>query len=236
VHRVTAATQAVRDQLSPDTWLVLGTLDAALRELEAGPSNDVLIGQTLNRALSSLLALAGLAAESMVRDLGWRFLEAGRRIERAQQVVALLRAALLEERPVEVDSLVMESVLVAAESIITYRRRYAPRAEVATVLELLLSDRGNPRSLVHQLDRLAANLSQLPHSDVLRAEVDELAALVRTASASALTRRVDHESRRPDLGAFLGELDTRLRSLGRVVERTWFEDVLAPVPLAEVIS
>ncbi len=234
VHHLTAATQAVRDQLSPDTWLVLGSLDAALRDLDGG-GNDVLVGQTLTRALSGLLALAGLAAESMVRDLGWRFMETGRRIERAQQVVALLAAALVEERPADVDSLVVESVLVAAESIITYRRRYAPRAEVSTLLELLLVDRENPRSIAHQLDRLAGLLAHVPNSEELRETVERIAMTIRTTDVLALTRRVE-DGRRPDLGAFLRDLEARLRTLARDVEKAYFEDVLPPLAMSQVIA
>jgi uncharacterized circularly permuted ATP-grasp superfamily protein/uncharacterized alpha-E superfamily protein len=233
VQNLMSATRAVRDQLSPDTWLVLGSLEAALRELEDGP--EVLIGEVLTRTLVGLLAVAGLSAESMVRDLGWHFMEAGRRIERAQQVAALLHAALLEERPVEVDGLVMESVLVASESIITYRRRYAPGAEIDAILELLLVDRQNPRSLAHQLDRLSGNLSYLPESAELREALEQISTLVGATHLSALTAPVGGRHR-PALGAFLSDLQLQLRRLGLAVERTYFEDLLAPLSLVEVIA
>jgi uncharacterized circularly permuted ATP-grasp superfamily protein/uncharacterized alpha-E superfamily protein len=235
VHNVMAATRAVRDQLSPDTWLVLGDLEAALRELDVESAGDVVVGQVLTRSLVGLLALAGLSAESMVRDLGWHFMESGRRVERAQQVVALLHAALLEERPADVDGLVLESVLIASESIITYRRRYAPGAEIGAILELLLVDRQNPRSIAHQLDRLSGNLSHLPKSSELREAVEQISMQVRAADLPDLTARVDGR-RRADLGAFLSDVEAQLRRLGRALERTYFEDVLAPLSLVEVIA
>ncbi|MCU1593723.1 MAG: Protein containing domain [Frankiales bacterium] len=235
VQHLTASTHAVRDQLSPDTWLVIGSLEAALRDLEVD-SDEVLVGQALTRSLSGLLALAGLSAESMVRDLGWRFLETGRRLERAQQVVALLRAALVEQRPADVDGLVVESVLMAAESIITYRRRYAPRADVSTLLDLLLVDRENPRSVAHQLDRLAGNLAHLPSSEGLRESVERVAVSIRTADVHGLAAAVDGFRRRPQLAVYLGDLGSRLRSLALDVERAYFEDLLAPSSLVEVIA
>ncbi len=234
VQHLTAATHAVRDQLSPDTWLVIGSLETALREVEDA-TDEVLVGQVLTRVLSGLLALAGLSAESMVRDLGWRFMETGRRVERAQQVVALLKAALFEDRDADVGGLVVESVLVAAESIITYRRRYAPRVDVATLLDLLLVDRENPRSLAHQLDRLAANLAHVPSSEALRESVEQVALSIRTTDLVGLSA-VDAGRQRPALSAYLADVEARLRSLALDVEREYFEDLLAPSSLVEVIA
>ncbi len=238
VHGLTTAARGVRDQLSPDTWLVLAALDHGLHDLAAAGSPEVaevLVGPTLSRSLSSLLALAGLSAESMVRDLGWHFMEAGRRLERSQQVVALLRAALLDQRGPEVDRLVVESVLVAAESIITFRRRYTPRSEVATTLELLLVDRGNPRSLAHQLDRLAYSLRHIPDGTGLAAEAEAIATTVRTSYASAVAAPVA-SGRRHELEALLDDVVRRLRALGEGIERGSFEDLLPPVPLSQVIA
>ena len=100
---------------------------------------------TLGRVLASLLALAGLAAESMVRDPGWRFMDAGRRIERGLPARrAARRRRSTTSATTATDSLLLESVLTAAESIITYRRRYRSQAQLETVLDLLLLDAGQP--------------------------------------------------------------------------------------------
>ena len=74
-------------------------------------------------------------------------------------VTNLLRTTLVQERPAEVDELVIESVLVATESIITFRRRHSVRAGASSVLELVLLDRDNPRSVAYQVDRLQEDLS-----------------------------------------------------------------------------
>jgi len=84
---------AVRDQLSSDTWLVVGSLDRVIQRLRI-PQQDPkpLVQGALQRVMQSLLALGGLGNESMVRDLGWRFMDAGRRIERTVQLLSLPRA------------------------------------------------------------------------------------------------------------------------------------------------
>ncbi len=154
-HLVDAA-HAARDQLSMDTWLVVSSMQRDLLEV---PTLDRV---TLQRVLASLLALAGLGAESLVRDPGWRFLDAGRRIERGAQLASLLRATVTEERDAATDSLILESLLIATESILTYRRRYRSHAQLETLLDLMLLDPDNPRSMRYQLDRLLEDLRALP--------------------------------------------------------------------------
>jgi uncharacterized alpha-E superfamily protein len=228
-HTVESA-HAVRELLSPDTWLVLGRLDRVLEERGRAPG-DADLRSTLDRVLEGLLALTGLAGESMVRDSGWYVLDAGRRIERAIQLVALLRATLATERSGAVDDLVLESVLIAAESVITYRRRHPGRPRVDDVLDLLLTDPGNPRAVLYQLRRLAEDLDALPGGGdaELRQQVEELAGRLRQASSQELAE-TDATGERPLLARFLDHLGRDLTALAELVARTHFARVLPPQP------
>ena len=218
---------AVRDQLSRDTWLVIGPLERVLPTLER-PLRE-LEGQNqgaLQQVILSLLALGGLGIESMVRDLGWRFMDAGRRLERSLELLALLQATVVEDRDTATDSLVLESVLSAAESIITYRFRYRSHAQLETVLELLLLDPGNPRSLAYQLDRLTEDLDVLPvHADQrLRPEqrlVLEASTALKLGDPSALVRQDDGRHRR-SLQIHLARLTDLLLETGLAVDAGHF--------------
>ena len=166
VRHLLSAARAVRDQLSTDTWLVVAALDREIRDLRmSDPEHPIVAQHTLGRIMQSLLALSGLAGESMVRDPGWRFMDAGRRIERALQLAALLRTTVSVERSTATDSLLVESVLIAAESIITYRRRYRSHAQLETLLDLLVFDSDNPRSLAYQLEQLAMDVRLFPRGE-----------------------------------------------------------------------
>ena len=156
MHRLTGAARAVREQLSTDTWLVLGRLAAVLDEVTDTSG-------ALSQVIEGLLALAGLAAESHVRDPGWHLTDAGRRVERAQHVAALIAATLCEPGLSVADGLVQESVLIAAESLITARRRR--RTGLDAVLELLVTDPDNPRSIGYQADRLRLDVARVPGPD-----------------------------------------------------------------------
>ena len=231
VRHLLDAAYAVRDQLSSDTWLVIGNLDREILELRVPHVDRQGAAQnSLGRAMQSLLALAGLAGESMVRDPGWHFMDAGRRLERAIQLTALLRATLGSENDRATDSLLIESVLTTAESIITYRRRYRSQAQVQTALDLLLLDRGNPRSLVFQLERLQVSIANLPRksdgtaTDRLSAEerlVLEAATSLQLADTAAMAA-TGATGDRPELDAFLDRLHILLRRAADAIDAEHF--------------
>jgi uncharacterized alpha-E superfamily protein len=98
--------------------------------------------------------------ENMTRGHGWRFLDFGRRLERAYNLVDVIRATLATA---EVDR-VLPSLLEIADSTITYRRRYFSEPRLPAVLDLLLVDAGNPRALAFQLNALRDHARALPKS------------------------------------------------------------------------
>ena len=162
----------------------------------------------------------------MVRDLGWCFLDAGRRLERALQLIALLKATVVETRGTATDSLVLESALTAAESIITYRRRYRSQAQLETMLDLLLLDPGNPRSLVFQLERLVAGLGGIPSGAAPRLRDDQKLALealtaVRLAD-TVLLATADGHGRRSELDRFLSDAKEALLAVAEAADRIHF--------------
>ena len=127
------------------------------------------------------------------------------------------------------DSLLLESVLIAAESIITYRRRYRSQAQVETVLDLLVLDADNPRSLAFQLDRLAEAVARLPRPTAATVEreskrlVEELATVVALADTDELARVDDAGAttggRRAPLAPFLDQRPGAAHRAGRAARR-----------------
>lgn len=229
VRRLLDAAAQVRDQLSNDTWLVIGHLEGDL----AGFDEDlpvVAVTGMFGRVLVAMLALSGLSAESMVRDDGWQFMEAGRRIERSLQLCALLGATITTRRDPATDSLVIESVLTAAESIVTYRRRYRSHAQIETMLDLLLLDSDNPRSLAYQIEHLADAVQAMPEADAasggeIKALLDELATVVALADTNELARFGTDDRPQP-LSAFLSNVVGLLARLGDQLDVAHFSHQL----------
>ena len=134
----------LRERLSLDNWRALNRMGQSLARWKQPALADVL-GE-LDHATSSLMTLSGFALDGMTRDQGWRFLSIGRRVERLQFLCAMLDKGLTLPPRAGLDWM-----LELADSIVTYRARYMARPEWLPVLDLLLRDESNPRSIVFQL-------------------------------------------------------------------------------------
>lgn len=238
LRRVRELANISRDQLSIDTWVALRDLDEVAGSVHVGGD----LGQAMSRGRTALMAFAGLAAESMVRDSGWHFLDAGRRIERALQLARLLEACLVPAPPRGVAALVQEATLTAAESIITHRRRYPAGSGAETVLDLLLLDRGNPRSLTFQLELLARDLRNIPEPVAdHNPPAEQLTALIARAdeldaeTLAAVTEASTDEGRRLALEDELLRLVADLHAIADSIQQTHFPHQAALRPLAQPV-
>lgn len=226
VRRLRDAAYPVRDQLAPDTWIVVGALERDLLE-PTGPTPPDMLG----RVLTSLLALGGIAGEAMVRDQAWWFLEAGRRVERGIQLCALLRTTVTSVHDNATDSLLLESVLTAAESILTYRRRYRSHAQLATVLDLLLLDPGNPRSVGYQVNRLAEAVGAVANRDGTGRLTATERLVLETSTSLQLTElqplvELGADGRRTALHQYLAQLTRLFEQTADAIDAAHFTHLL----------
>lgn len=156
--RIAFLTASVRDRLSADTWRILNHLQT---EFPATPTHfnaGTTLGD-LHRVIFQLAAFSGMEMENMTRSHAWRFLDIGRRIERASNLAAMLRAVVAID---PTGDIALVPLLEYSDSTMTYRRRYLARPDLATTLDLLVSDRTNPRSLAFQVESLRKHFSRLP--------------------------------------------------------------------------
>jgi uncharacterized alpha-E superfamily protein len=227
VERVSLAARSVRDQMSNDTWMVLAAVERAVLHRAADlpdsqAEGDAFLASTSNLTLAGMLALSGVAAESMVQDVGWTMMDIGKRIERGLGLTALLRATLTKVRSAGAEQTITESTLMACESSVIYRRRNPGTVSVAAVAELVLFDAENPRSLVYQLERLRADLKALPGSSgSSRPErlVDEIAIQLRRLDPADL-EDVSPEGNRAVLSELLNGMHRDLRELSGLITAT----------------
>lgn len=206
---------AVRDRLTPDMWAGLShSLGEVRRGFQtAGHDPDRLIEAT-GTAVRFSTWLAGIAAENMVRGGARLFLDLGRRIERAGAVARDV-AVVLDLPPGRSDA-GLRLALELADSQITYRSRYLAAVQGPAVLDLVLADPGNPRSLVFQIEGLAGLLAELAGpADALTAEATQLVAEAQRTARLALA-----EAR-----TGLGGIEARVARLSDAIGRRYFSHV-----------
>jgi uncharacterized circularly permuted ATP-grasp superfamily protein/uncharacterized alpha-E superfamily protein len=154
LHQVQRVAFSLRERLSVDHWRTINRLlqdpgfDAS-RELPQALA-------LLDRVVNGMMTLSGYALDGMTRDTGWRFLSLGRRIERLRALCAAIAIAVREGRPAGLDWL-----LEFCDSSITYRSRYLGTPEWLPVLDLVIRDDTNPRSVAFQLRGLTDVLARI---------------------------------------------------------------------------
>src|SRR5580698_8076346 len=184
-----SAASVIRDRFSPDAWLAINDLAVMIAApLPLGPSESI-IAERVEAALRIISSLSGLAQENMTQLAGWRFLELGRRIERAVLTCRLVRA--FAERGAPDGGL--DVLLELADSQISYRQRYVMVAALAPVVDLVMLDPNNPRSVIFQLDRIETHLGALPrkNSTGRLSPVQQIAASIATQLRTADAAKID---------------------------------------------
>jgi uncharacterized alpha-E superfamily protein len=213
----------VRDRLSVDTWRILNQLHHGVRTPNERVQLDAALA-LLNRTIMELAAFSGMEMENMTRGNGWRFLDIGRRLERSVNLVHLVRAAL---SATGASDAVLEPLLEIADSSMTYRRRYYAQAQLAPVLDLLLADDGNPRSLAFQVNAMASHIDRLPRPPHAPVPTREQAAII---CLEATLREADIKGfcearRRGDsapLDGLLNRFVTELQALSDTITHYYF--------------
>jgi uncharacterized circularly permuted ATP-grasp superfamily protein/uncharacterized alpha-E superfamily protein len=151
----------IRDRFSADGWLALTDLSKTVHRF----ADTVEPGGDASRAMTVLLrklaGFAGLVHENMYRGTGWRFLEIGRRLERALEMSRLASHLTAPGAPLELLDLFVE----IGDSVMTHRRLHKVNSGRLAVIGLLALDEANPRSIVFQLAEMKADVDALPAPD-----------------------------------------------------------------------
>src|SRR5207253_3756521 len=141
---------AVRERLSQEQWKLIVHAEQEFRRGCAactgeGDYSSVDALRVLEVLSGHTAAMTGAQTDRMTRDDGWRLLSTGRHIER----LAFLASALgwaFETGAVHDDG-GFEAVVALFDSTITFHALYQQRRDVPALLDLLMLDRENPRSL-----------------------------------------------------------------------------------------
>lgn len=156
------AAAPVRDRLAPDhrQWIEAAAqlrLPGASRHEDWGATQ---LQHGLERITEILSAITGAQTDRMTRDDGWRLLSIGRHVERLGRLAGALHAAFASGG-VQHDS-GYALVLGLFDSLITFRALHQRRQEVPPLLDLLVLDPENPRSLAWVAQTLRSRLAKLP--------------------------------------------------------------------------
>jgi len=230
---ISRLTENVRDRLTGDMY---ATFTQALRVARADTDAAGRSLDGLSHAMVSIqrysIAVAGVAAESMVRGGGWLFLDLGRRVERAHAVTKEIAIAV-DQTPQRVET-GLKLVLELCDSAITYRSRYLNVLQPAPVLDLVLADQGNPRGLAFQLVAIHGLLEELTEGsgrEMLAGAAAGLLAEVETLVEGVLAAP-DQAVATSELPPNLDHITAGIAALSDRITRRYF----ALLPVAQTVG
>jgi uncharacterized circularly permuted ATP-grasp superfamily protein/uncharacterized alpha-E superfamily protein len=204
----------VRERLSADMMFLIGQLRDSIR---IEPGTQLLeYPVMLTSCLELLSAFSGMERENINRGFGWLFLTTGRRLERAIYLTRQLRE--ITTPLAEQDWSLLECLLEVGDSSMTYRTRYYTTLQPLAVLDVLMADETNPRSLDFQLSHLADLYQKLPRHlpEDLQAMRNALA-LLRSFDLREMTYPLPGAALVANDSAGLSRLERFLRDLERLL-------------------
>jgi uncharacterized circularly permuted ATP-grasp superfamily protein/uncharacterized alpha-E superfamily protein len=213
VRRLAWCASQIRNRISARYWRVVVSLQRQLQEAAKSNSSG---RETCERVLQALAALSGFTEVDMSRDEGWRVMQLGRRIERAQFIAKMLEQQLLSSQFARASTL--EWLLDVCDSTAIYRARYLGEPRLASVLDLLLTDTFHPTSLAFQMRAIDSDLEELALALCDTREWHlPLATLPRAADATVLES--DSEEGSAARAALIDALKELVASTGELSDR-----------------
>jgi uncharacterized alpha-E superfamily protein len=228
IHRLA---RMLRDRISVDAWRILQAINRDVSGFQVDPADPCSgVPDLLDGLIPAFAACVGLSTDSMTRGQAWRFLDLGHRIERAMATAQLLRDTLVEVP--EDEASLIEALLEISDSSLTYRRRYLTRLEVHALVDLLVADEANPRSVAYQAEEILRHLEALPHDWMHPREGQDRQ---RAAKLRSSLQAADIEAacetnlgRRVALDALLGGTLDELALLADAIARIYFTHATVP--------
>jgi uncharacterized circularly permuted ATP-grasp superfamily protein/uncharacterized alpha-E superfamily protein len=162
------AASSVRERLSQEHWRIITRAEEALftRFDEHRQRGDFPVQQALEILKDTsdhMAAITGAQTDRMTRDDGWRLLSIGRHIERLGFLSTALNQALAC-KSLETDS-GFDAMLELFDNAITFHAEFQQSRDIAALIDLLVIDRDNPRSVSWVAHTLRGRLAKLAGSE-----------------------------------------------------------------------
>ncbi|OWV30732.1 circularly permuted type 2 ATP-grasp protein [Halomonas campaniensis] len=228
--------RSVRDHLGDDSWRVVHQLRQRMATFN--PSLGASAARRACEGLSAqLAAFFGLCNETMPHHYGWRFMDIGRFLDRVLGLLSLLKLTL--NAPHSPGLALWEVVLATTDNFTAYRRRYRSELHPTAILDLLLFDETNPRSVGYMLKRIERQMDRLPGSsspyrNAERRLLIQANAALHLADIDRLSHLADTSEAQDALAQLLDALIEPLSALSEAISQSHFSHVERPRQLVSM--
>ena len=152
----------MRHFISGEMWIRLNLAYLRIQKLDINDVWRISPESFYAETSAEINTFMGTADSTMYRDLGWRFMQLGRFIERAQLGVALLLTQItLDVKDSEYQEAQWTSLLRMHYAVEAYIRGYGVEVQPQMILDLLVTDPQLPHSLCHSIERIMEELASI---------------------------------------------------------------------------
>ena len=222
---ILGAASAVRDRLSQEHWNLIVRAEAEFFAPRTGAEDDgdyspldalrqleVLSGHTA--------AMTGQQTDRMTRDDGWRLLSIGRHLERLGFLASALDSGL--QTGAVHDEGGFEAMVALFDSTITFHAQYQQRRDMPALLDLLVIDRDNPRSLAWVAQTLRGRIAKIEAAAGTPGESAATGIPEASDLSLAALCALDTEGRHAALEDYLGRCVRGVMGLSDVLATRYF--------------
>jgi uncharacterized circularly permuted ATP-grasp superfamily protein/uncharacterized alpha-E superfamily protein len=221
---------SVRNFWALDTWRVLRQMEEEWTKAKKDTQGDHLhMISSIDALNTSMFAFLGMNRESVRREQGWNIMDLGRKLEQTLYIITLLKSIFQTKQEEQVEHELMESVMIASQSLITYRYTYRDHLQLPLALELLMLDTNYPKSLAYLVKKIKRYISLLPKegkeiplSDKQR-NIQEADSLLKLADVIKLAQHDPHTMEYAALNSFLDKLYSLVSDTSLLISKTYFK-------------
>jgi uncharacterized circularly permuted ATP-grasp superfamily protein/uncharacterized alpha-E superfamily protein len=224
------AVHSVPDYWSTDTWRVLREMEEQWNLAATSKfKGHYKMLSAVDAVITSMMAFISLNRESISREQGWVLLDTGRKIEQSLLLTSMLRVCLVQKQEDNIEYILREAVLKSNENLVSYRFKYRAHLQLPLLLDLMLLDSKNPKSLIYQIERLSAYMNQLPkiQQNHFLAEHQRLAlealTTLQLADKEVLSQLDPVSNSFKNLEDFLNKMTSLFLSISNIVSKTYFK-------------
>ncbi|HEY6503920.1 MAG TPA: alpha-E domain-containing protein, partial [Chitinophagaceae bacterium] len=225
-----SAVYSVRNFWALDTWRVLRQMEEEWNKAKRDTHGDHLrMISSIDALNTSMFAFLGMNRESVRREQGWNIMDLGRKLEQTLYIITLLKSVFQSKQEEQVEHELLESVMIASQSLITYRYTYRDHLQLPMALELLMLDTNYPKSLAYLVKKIKRYISLLPKEGKeiplsnKKRNIEEADSLLKLADVIKLAKHDPHTMEYAELNKFLDKLYTLVSDTSLLISKTYFK-------------
>lgn len=224
------AVYQVRNFLSPDTWHIVRQLDEVWSDIEqTSQNNRMLMIEDIDKLNASMFSILGMNRESARREQEWAILDLGRKFEQVLFIIRFLQNIFAQKTDNRTEYELMQAVLTATQSIVTYRYTFRDHLQLPLLLELMVLDMNYPKSLAYLIEKIKLHILAMPKGGTFSSMsepsrlIQEASQLLNWADSSSLSKFDNYKYEYVALKKLLTQLNHLMLEIHMIISKTYFK-------------